>query len=117
MLSRSENKVMRALTKMRKDKNSLLVSPMDLLSVLGDKEFNHAFLEKIIQDLCSDGYFDLVYSDRRGEKVYCITFLQKGQAYNRNTLIMRRNLVFRLGVTVVLAIVSFLIGLVLKAIF
>ena len=117
MLSKAENKVMRALMKMRKDRNSLLVSPMDLLAVLGDKEFNQTFLEKIIQDLSSDGYFDLVYSDRRGEKVYCITFLQKGQAYNRNTLIMRRNLVFRLGVTVVLAIVSFLIGLVLKAIF
>ena len=117
MLSKAENKVMRALTKMRKEKNSLLVSPLDLLVILGDKEFNQTYLEKIIQDLCSDGYFDLVYSDRRGEKVYCITFLQKGQAYNRNQLIIRRNLAFRLGLSVVLAIVSFLIGLVLKAIF
>ena len=117
MLSKSENKVMRALIKMCGEKSSLLVSPVDLLSVLGNKELSQTNLEKIIQDLCSDGYFDLVYSDRRGEKVYCITILQKGQGYMRNQLLMRRNLVFRLALSVVLAVISFLIGLILKAIF
>ena len=108
---------MRALIKMKKSNNSLLVSPMDLISILGGKEFNRANLDAIIQDLCSDGYFDLIYSDRHGERVYCITFSQKGQSYDRNALLMRRNVIFRLGLTIVLAIVSFLIGLILKAIF
>ncbi len=117
MLSKAEHKVMLALIKTCGSKSSVLISPVDLLSVLGAKEFTQTSLEKIIEDLSSDGYFDLVYSDRRGEKVYCITILQKGQGYTRNQMLMRRNLVFRLAITVVLAVVSFLIGLILKAIF
>ncbi len=117
MLNKTENKVMAALIKICKDKTSSLVSPMDLLSVVGRKDFSLSALERVMNDLAADGYFDLVYSDRHGERVYCITFLNKGKSYERNLLTFRRNLVFRLALTVVLAIVSFLIGLILKAIF
>lgn len=117
MLSKTESKVMTALCKMCKDKNSTLISPLDLISIVGDKSFSQTALDQVMDDLSSDGYFDLIYSDRRGEKVYCITLLERGKGYTRGVKVFKRNLLFRLGLTVALAIVSFLIGLILKAIF
>ncbi len=117
MLSKNENKVMTALCTVCKDKDSTLISPMDLVNIVGDKGFTQTTLEQVMKDLNADGYFDLVYSDRRGEKVYCVTLLEKGKGYTRGVRVFKRNLLFRLGLTVALAIVSFLIGLILKAIF
>ncbi len=116
MLNRVESKVMLALFSECKDKNAILISPTDLVKLI-DGTASESGVEKIMQDLSSDGYFDLVYSDRRGERVYCVTLLEKGKGYLRNLKVMKRTLVFRLCVTIVLAFVSFIIGLILKAIF
>ena len=117
MLSRTENKVMEILIKCCENKQAVLISPTDLKNMVSIKNLTDSQLEKIINDLHVDGYFDLVYSDRRGEPVYCITILEKGKGYFRNLKVMQRTLLFRLAITVILAIISFLIGLVLKAIF
>ena len=117
MLNKTENKVMTALIKICKDKTSSLVSPMDLLSVVGRKDFSLSALERVMNDLAADGYFDLVYSDRRGETVYCLTLTKKGKGFNRDRINFKRNLIFRLLLTVGLAVVSFIIGLILKKIF
>ena len=70
-----------------------------------------------MDDLYKDGYFDLIYSDRHGERVYCITLLNKGKAFFRGKKIFKRNLLFRVLVTLLLAVLSFITGLILKAIF
>ncbi|MBE5753913.1 MAG: hypothetical protein E7340_01065 [Clostridiales bacterium] len=116
MLNRVESKVMLALFSECKDKSAILISPTDLVKLI-DGKVTESGVEKIMQDLSSDGYFDLIYSDRRGETVYCVTLLEKGKGYLRNLKVMKRTLVFRLCVTIVLAFVSFIIGLILKAIF
>ncbi len=117
MLNKLESKIMVYLCKECFDKNALLISPMDMLKIIGDKNLNKSKLEKIMQDLSVDGYFDLVYSDRQGELIYCITLTEKGKGYIRNSKMVKRNLIFRLCVTIVLAIVSFIVGIILKAIF
>ncbi len=117
MLNGLENKVMVCLCKECKEKPSVLISPIDLIKIVGDKNLNKAKLEKIVNDLSMDGYFDLVYSDRQGELIYCISILEKGKGYIRNSKIFKRDLIFRLMLTVVLAIVSFIVGLILRAIF
>ena len=62
-------------------------------------------------------YFDLVYSDRRGEKVFCITLLEKGKSYFRKEKIERQNLVKRFFLTIGFAVLSFLVGVILRKIF
>ena len=101
---------------MGENKKSVLVEPEYILLQL-DNKISKERLEEIVHDLYTDGYFDLVYSDRRGQKVYCITLTEKGKGYSRNTEIARRNLLYRLVLTVGFAILSFIIGLVLKALF
>ena len=117
MLTKAENKVMYTLFTECKNKKALLISPIDLINIIGDKTITQTKLEKIISDLYMDGYFDLIYSDRHGERVYCITLTERGKGYMRGQKVMRRNLLFRLCLTVGLAFLSFIIGLILKAIF
>ncbi len=117
MLSSRENKVMALLHTISGNKSAILISPTDLIKNLKVKNLTEEKLDKTLGDLALDGYFDLVYSDRRGERIYCITLLDKGKAFGRSTKVMKRNLVFRIILSAILAVFSFVIGLVLKAIF
>ena len=117
MLSTLESKIMFAIYNSAKDKPSILITPLDLIKICGQDKLSISILDKIIEELSMDGYFDLVYSDRHGETVYCISLTEKGKAFNRTVKINKRNLLFRLFITVVFAFISFIIGLILKAIF
>jgi hypothetical protein len=117
VLNKTENKVMAALIKICKDKTSSLVSPMDLLSVVGRKDFSLSALERVMNDLAADGYFDLVYSDRHGQVVYCISLTVKGKNFLRDQKLIKRNLIYKLVVTIVFAFISFFIGVILRKIF
>lgn len=116
MLTVKERKVLGVLIEECSDKPSALITPADLAKKAGC-ELTVSATEKIAEDLSEDGYLELVYSDRHGEKVYCVSLTQKGKAYKRSVKVERRNVVFRVGLSVALAVMSFLIGLVLKAIF
>ena len=117
MLNKTENKVMCLLLELGNKKTTFLITPLDLLNMLAIKGLTTTNLEKIINALCVDGFIDLVYSDRHGEKVYCITLLEKGKCFRRNGEKIKRTLIFKLVVTVCFAFLSFLLGLILKAIF
>jgi len=117
MLSKTENRIMSFISEWGKEKPSLLINPTDFINQLGFKGMTSAQLELSLEALSSDGYFDLVYSDRHGERVYCISVTNKGKLFKRNGQKIKRNLIYKLIVTVGFAILSFIIGLILKAIF
>ncbi len=115
MLSRSENKVMGAIYAKCRNKKAVLIEQATLLSEQGG--LSEERLDKIVNDLYVDGFYDLVYTDRHGERVYCITLTEKGKGYPREAKLIRRTLTFRLIVSVGFAVFSFVLGLILKAIF
>ena len=117
MLENGKKKILSFLTGLCREREAVLISPTDLIKNLSAEELSENDLEKKVIELSNDGYFDLVYSDRRGETVYCISLTEKGKGYLRDVRLLRRTVVFRLCLTVSLAILSFIIGLVLKAIF
>ena len=117
MLSKRERKVMGAVYSLTTDKKSLLISPIDLVKISAVKDATVSDIEKTVLALSQDGYFDLVYSDRHGDTVYCITLTEKGKGFERDALLVRRTVVFRVILSVCLAVMSFIIGLILKAIF
>ena len=77
MLSKTENKVMSVIYAECKDRRSFLISPIDLIKLSGVDKITLSEMERVVSDLQTDGYFDLVYSDMRGETVYCISLTQK----------------------------------------
>lgn len=117
MLNKKEEKVLLTLKSLLSNKNSCLLSPTDILRIGGIKDLNESTLEIVLESLRLDGYIDLVYSDRKGEKIYCVGFKEKGLAYQRNKEIIKRNLRYKFILTVVFAVISFIVGIVLKAIF
>ena len=117
MLDRLEKKVMTTLCGEMKGKDVILISPLDLIKMVGDDNLSVSRLEKIVCDLSTDGYFDLIYSDRRGETIYCIAILAKGKGFLRSQKQMKRSLLSRLFLTIGFAIISFLVGVILKKIF
>ena len=117
MLSKIEKKVMQLLYDHSKNKDAILISATDLFLQLGDKKISVSQIEKIIIDLNTDGYFDLVYSDRHGQVVYCISLTVKGKNFLRDQKLIKRNLIYKLVVTIVFAFISFIIGVILRKIF
>ena len=117
MLSKTENKVMTAIYYQSRTKRSVLLSAVDVVEKAGLKVSDVSRVDRIIADLSADGYFDLVLSERHGQRVFCITLTDKGKGFLRSEKIGRRNLVFRFFLSIGFALLSFIIGLILKAIF
>lgn len=73
MLNRQENEVMRAVYEMCDGKESCLVSSLELVSILPDRKYTPEKVEAILRSLELDDYFDLIESDRKGERMFVIT--------------------------------------------
>ncbi|MBE7077974.1 MAG: hypothetical protein E7377_04645 [Clostridiales bacterium] len=118
MLSRKENEVMNAIYSLCCEKGICLISPSELLSLLPSKKgFTEETLERIMNELALDNYFELLSSERKGEKMYVISLRANGYAYKRYYVQMRRDFAVKLLWAVASAVVAFLVGLLLKRIF
>lgn len=97
---------------------SCLCSPWDLLRQFpAEKRPSEEQTEKILHDLQSDGYINLIRSERKGEPMYVVTLRANGIGFLREKQQFKRSIFFKITLTVGGAIGSFLIGLLLKAIF
>ena len=118
MLNKQENEVMKAVYEMCDGKGSCLVSPMEIMSILPEKKkYTPDKVEKILRSLELDDYFDLIESDRKGEKMYVISLHPNGEGYARERQQMRRSVAFNIGLSVAGAVVTFVVGLILRGIF
>ncbi len=117
-LNKREEEIMNAVFTLSGGKESLLVSPQEILALLPPKSsYTEEQLEGILRSLELDGYFQLTFSERKGEKMYVIHLLTEGLAYKRTDSQRKRGLYIKLAITVGCAVLSFVIGVVLKAIF
>ena len=118
MLNRYENEVMAAIYSLCDGEESCLVSPLDILSILPAKhKINPEKLEEIITALKCDGYFDVISSERKGEKMYVINLKESGFAFRREAKQRRRDVGFKIFLAFVGALATFIFGLILKGIF
>ena len=71
MLNREENEIMRAVYELCGGKGCCLVSPYDLMSLLPAKRgYTAERVDRLLRSLELDDYFDLLESDRKGERMY-----------------------------------------------
>ena len=117
-LTRREGEVLRAVFELSCGKERFLVTLYELLSVLPKREkYDEDKLETILTALTLDGYFELVLTERKGEKTYVVHMRESGLAYHRLYLRRQRSLRFRLVVTVACGVLSALIGIIIRSIF
>ena len=118
MLNRQENEVMNAIYSLCHEKGGCLVSPDELISLLPKpRKYTQEKLESILGELALDNYFELLSSERKGEKMYVISLHPNGYAYKRCYVQMRRGVALKLMWAIASAVVAFLVGLLLKRIF
>ena len=118
MLNRKESEVMNAVYELSAEKGVCLVSPSELIAVLPQRGgYTEEILEKILQALTLDNYFELLSSERKGEKMYVISMRANGYAFKRGYIQMKRDIAMKLVWAVASAIIAFLVGLLLKWIF
>ena len=117
MLNRRESEVMGAVYSLCHEKGICLVSPADLLGMLPRKKYTETQIEGILNALALDDYFELLSSERKGEKMYVISLHASGYAYKRYSLQLRRDMTWKLFYAIGSAVVAFLVGLLLRRIF
>ena len=95
-----------------------LVSPYEILSLLPSRhKITPDVLDDILNALKCDGYFDLIESERKGEKMYVINLKDIGFAYKRTAAQRRRDVTFKIFLAFVGALATFICGLILKSLF
>lgn len=116
MLSKSENEVMAAVYSLCDGTEGCLVSPLDILAVMPSKRrVNPDELDAILNTLYCNGYFDLIHSERKGEKMYVINLKESGFAYKRTCRQKQRDITFKIFLAFIGALATFVFGLILKS--
>lgn len=109
---------MAAVFSLSQGKERFLVSPYEILNVLpGRAGFDEEKLERVLKALELDGYFELILSERKGEKTYVVHMREEGLAFRRQDVKRRRDLAFRLLLACLCGLLSAAVGLLLKIVF
>lgn len=118
MLNKQEYEVMNAVYTLSHEKGICLLSPSELISLLpSHKKYTEEKVETILNELALDNYFELLSSERKGEKMYVISLRANGYAFKRNFLQLKRDLAGKTFWAILSAVIAFLVGFILKRIF
>ena len=118
MLSSKEKELMRFILKASAGKDTCLLAPLDIIHGLQPKyDLSNAELHGLLDGLAQENYIGLVNSDKNGELIYCINICSKGKSFTREEHNIKKSWTTAVVRTVLLAILSFVVGLILKAIF
>jgi len=102
----------------RSPNGQCLVAPLDLLTKIPYRvEFKENELDEVMNQLVLDKYFEYEKAKRgSGDTNYIITLKDNGISYIRDRKVARTKLIFRIILTVLLAVFSFSIKAIITAI-
>lgn len=113
MLTFKEKYVMEYVYQKCQGKKSCLISPREIISFVADKYvISTEELEKIMNNLNYDNYIELFKSDKKGNPVFCVSLKLKGEGFHRELTNNKRNWLFWIGRSALLAVVAGIIGIV-----
>ncbi len=118
MLSFKERYVMEYVYQKCQGKKSCLISPREIISFIADKYVLFPEeVEKIMTNLSYDNYIEIFKSDKKGHPVFCVSLKLKGEGFHRELTNDKRNLWLTIGRTCGLAVITALIGVLIRFIF
>ena len=118
MLSKKEKILMNYIFEKCSGKESVLISPEELSNQLRPKyDIAQAELKDLVDNLVLDGYITMILSDKKGKPIYCISLDKKGESYERDRQNEKKNLINLIVRTILLAVLSTAVGLILRLIF
>lgn len=119
LLDQKEKLIMLYLFEKCADRSSHLISAEEIIQFVSNKK--HALslseLDDIMQSLQKDNYIDFVASDSKKGVIYCTSLKSKGHLFKKDLQKEKKQARMLIYRTVGLAFLSFIIGIILKAIF
>lgn len=107
---------MGAVFSLSEGKERFLVAPYELMALLPPRmNFDEEKLFCTMKSLELDGYFELIESDRKGERVFVVHMREAGLSFHRSDAVRRRRMYYKIAVTVLCGILSALVGLLVKS--
>ena len=118
MQERRERLVLRYLCKVCSNKKTCLISPHDIAKEVCNKIIlSVSEIDEIMTSLSMQNFIDFVVSDSKNGYFYCVKLKKKGQTYLSDSKKQKKALMMLVLRSMFLATVSFVFGLILKAIF
>ena len=117
-MTKKEKMVMTYLCNKCQQKRTYLISPQEITQALS-KRFVLSIeeIDEIMATLSNENYIDFVVSDSKKGYFYCVNLKKAGQTFNIDTKKNRRTFGLLVLRSMFLATVSFVFGLILRAIF
>ncbi|MEG1499610.1 MAG: hypothetical protein RR400_00855 [Clostridia bacterium] len=118
MLDKKERAVLLFLIENCKaDKVALVKAENIILEISKNNVLSLANLNEIMLSLDKDNFIDYVPSDSKTGCYYCVSLKKKAQTFKRDLKKQKKERLLLFGRTVILAMLSFAVGCVLKMIF
>lgn len=118
MLDKKEKLVMLYLLDICVDKKTYLISSSNIAEYVSRKYvISIAELDDIMISLSKDNYLDFVGSSSKKGYYYCVNLKNKGLTYKKDLKKKRQELIGLFIRTIILSVVSFVLGILLKIIF
>lgn len=119
MLNKNEKAVMKVIYEKTVNTNkSIIVTEDEIMACLPKKsKINLCDLRNILRQLAIDDYFELINSEKKGQPVLVITLTKNGEAFEREMIQQKRNIRQKLVISVICAIITAVVGLIIKGIF
>lgn len=117
-MTKKEKMVMSYLCNKCQQKRTYLISPQEITQALSRKfVLSVEEIDEIMVTLSNENYIDFVVSDSKKGYYYCVNLKKSGQTFNIDTKKNRRTFGMLVLRSCFLATVSFVFGLILRAIF
>lgn len=118
MLNKKTRQLMKAVYYKAVEKDgTCLISQNDLLASMPYTfQFKKSELAPALKSLVSEGYFELITTEKKGEEYYCITLQKGGYDFAYQIAKEKRQIRMKIALTIGSAVLSFTVGLILKAI-
>lgn len=117
-MTRKEKLVMSFLCNKCQKNKTYLISPQEITQALSKKYvLSVEEIDEIMVSLANENYIDFVVSDGKNGYFYCVNLKKSGQTYLVDTKKNRRTFGLLVLRSMFLATVSFVFGVILRAIF
>lgn len=117
-MTKKEKMVMQYLCTKCQQKRTYLISPQEIAQALSKRfVLSVEEIDEIMVELSNENYIDFVITESKKGYFYCVTLKKNGQTYNADTKKNRRTFGLLILRSIFLATVSFVFGIILKAIF
>ena len=119
MLNKKTKHLMKAVYYKAVEKDgTCLISQNDLLSSMPYTfQFKKSELAPALKSLVSEGYFELITTEKKGEEYYCITLQKGGYRFAYQIAKEKRQFKMKIALTIFGSIFGFILSLILKTIF